>query len=83
MSKEALITTLRITERKFRGVVGAAARLFPLWGNNVGALRRQCNAEHLQMKFGGAAALGSPYGGAGERSETERAFAVANMRKVP
>ena len=32
------------------------------------------------MKFGGAAALGSPYGGAGERSETERAFAVANVR---
>ena len=28
---------------------------------------------------GGAAALGSPYGGAGERSETERAFAVANL----
>ena len=31
---------------------------------------------------GGAAALGSPYGGAGERSETERAQAVANLGKV-
>ena len=31
---------------------------------------------------GGAAALGSPFGGAGERSETERAFAVANLGKV-
>ena len=30
------------------------ARLFPHWGNNVGALRRQCTIEHLQMKFGGA-----------------------------
>ena len=27
--------------------------MFPLRGNNVGALRRQCNIEHLQMKFGG------------------------------
>ena len=32
-----------------------------------------------QCEPGGAAALGSPYGGAGERSETERAYAVANM----
>ena len=23
------------------------------WGNNVGAMRRQCTTEHLQMKFGG------------------------------
>ena len=30
---------------------------------------------------GGAAALGSPYGGAGERSEPERAQAVANLGK--
>ena len=30
-----------------------AARLFPLWGNNVGALRRQCGVEYLQIKFGG------------------------------
>ena len=30
-----------------------------------------------QCEPGGAAALGSPYGGAGERSETERAKAVA------
>ena len=29
---------------------------------------------------GGAAALGSPFGGAGERSETERAQAVASLR---
>ena len=39
--------------------------------------------KFLRREIGGAAALGSPYGGAGERSETERAFAVANMRKVP
>ena len=65
--------------------VGAATMppgCFPPWGNNVGALRRQCNTKHLQMKFGGAATLGSPYGGAGERSEPERAWAVANMGKV-
>ena len=37
----------------------SAARLFPLWGNNVGALRRQCNAEHFVMKFGG---IKSKYG---------------------
>ena len=30
-----------------------SARLFPHGGNNVGAKRRQCNVEHLQMKFGG------------------------------
>ena len=35
-----------------------------------------------QWEFGGAAALGSPFGGAGERSETERAQAVANMGTV-
>ena len=35
-----------------------------------------------QCEPGGAAALGSPYGGAGKRSETERAFAVANLRKM-
>ena len=29
---------------------------------------------------GGAAALGSPYGRAGERSETERAQTVASLR---
>ena len=31
----------------------SSARLFPPWGNNVGAKRRQCNVEYLQMKFGG------------------------------
>ena len=31
----------------------SAARLFPLWGNNVGAKRRQCNIEHYTVKFGG------------------------------
>ena len=31
----------------------SAARLFPQWGNNVGAKRRQCNTKHLQMQFGG------------------------------
>ena len=35
-----------------------------------------------RWESGGAAALGSPYGGAGERSETERAQAVANLGKV-
>ena len=29
------------------------ARLFPRGGNNVGAKRRQCKFQHLQMKFGG------------------------------
>ena len=40
-----------------------APTLFPRWGNNRAA----------------APPLGSPFGGAGERSETERAFAVANL----
>ena len=31
----------------------SAAQLFPRWGNNVGAMRRQCGVEHLQMEFGG------------------------------
>ncbi len=35
-----------------------------------------------RCKSGGAAALGSPTGGAVERSETERAFAVSNLGKV-
>ena len=30
-----------------------SARLFPLWGNNVGAKRRQCNIKHYTVKFGG------------------------------
>ena len=32
-----------------------------------------------RREYGGAAALGSPFGGAGERSETERAQAVASL----
>ena len=31
----------------------SAARLFPQRGNNVGAMRRQCNIEHFTVKFGG------------------------------
>ena len=34
----------------------------------------------MEKQPGGAAALGSPYGRAGERSETERAQAVASLR---
>ena len=30
-----------------------AARLFPLWGNNVGAKRRQCNTNIFLLKFRG------------------------------
>ena len=46
--------------------------------------RRSRPAQRVRRhEPGGVAALGSPYGGAGERSETERAQAAANMENVP